>query len=92
MLGIFELDEDRKKNSLMIPIAGEQNGRDFIQISSLRDLVMAEFEFGADDQTSPRVPAPDDGRLTVSSPSQGFLSKFDPLFCNLEGHRSEFCP
>ena len=89
MLGVFEFDENCQKNTLVVLITREQNGREFIQVPSPRDLVMAEFDFCANDRASPRLPAPVDGHLIVC---QGFLSQFDPLFCDLEGHRSEPCP
>ena len=91
MLGVFEFDENCQENTLMIFIGGEEDGCEFIQVPSPRDLVMAEFYFCANDWASPRVPAPDDGWLTVIGLCQGFLPQFDPLSCDLEGHRSEFC-
>ena len=92
MPSIFEFNEDRKKDSLVVLVTREQDCREFIQVPHPRDLVMAEFDFCTDDQASPRVPAPDDGRLIVASPRLGFLSQFDPLLCDLKGHCSELCP
>ena len=92
MLGIFEFNEDRKKDSLLILVSGEQNSRDFIQVPSLAILLWLSSIFVLTIRHHLLCRAPDDGRFAVSSPCLGFLSKFDPLFCDLKGHRSEFCP
>ena len=73
MLGIFEIDNNRQENKLMILVSWEQNGREFIQVPSPRNLVMAEFDFCANDLVSPRLPASDCSRVIVSSPCHGPL-------------------
>ena len=53
MVGILKLDENCQKDSLVVLVTREQNCREFIQVTSPRDLVMAEFDFCADDSIHP---------------------------------------